>query len=328
MTRHEGQRRIGISGVGSIGARHARVFGAEPGVTTVLFDSGVAGNELSARFPDAETVGSFDELLDAHLDGVVIATPDQAHPDQASSASRRGLPVLLEKPVAASRAAATPITAAAQGGGAPILVGYVLRHLRCLGRAREMLVAGKIGEPVSFHATLGAYETLVAARSRFASPVRDSLFIDYSHEWDYLRWLLGPIEGGFALAHTSGDLPLRQDPNVVDCVLRLDSGVTGSVHLDYVQQRESRACEVIGDAGVLRIDVVRGLVTLQRVAEPPQVEELAWSRDELFRAQARHFLEVAAGEAAPVVDLGEGLAAVDVAEALIASAASGRWEAV
>lgn len=327
MTTGDGLR-IGISGVGSIGTRHARVFGAEPGVTTVLYDRGVTRDELSARFPQAEAVNSFDELLDASLDGIVVATPDQAHPAQASAASRRGLPVLLEKPVAASRAAATPITAALRDGGAPILVGYVLRHLKCLARARQMLAAGEIGEPVSFHATLGAYETLVAARSRFASPVRDSLFVDYSHEWDYLRWLLGPIEGGFALAHTSGNLPLRQEPNVVDCVLRLQTGVTGSVHLDYVQQRGARACEVIGDAGVLRIDVIRGVVSLQRVAEPPQVEELAWSRDELFQTQARHFLDVVAGNATPVVGLEEGLASVDVAEALIASAASGRWEVV
>lgn len=322
------ERRIGISGVGSIGARHARVFGAEPGVTTVLYDSGLRRDELSARFPEAEAVGSFDELLAANLDGVVVATPDQAHPTQASACSRQGLPVLLEKPVAASRAAASPIVAAVRDGGAPILVGYVLRHLKCLSRARQMLMSGAVGEPVSFHATLGAYETLVAARSRFASPVRDSLFVDYSHEWDYLRWLLGPIEGGFALAHTAGDLPLRQEPNVVDCVLRMQTGVTGSVHLDYVQQRGSRACEVIGDAGVLRIDVIRGVVSLQRVDEPPQVEELAWSRDELFRAQARHFLDVVACDATPLVGLEEGLASVDVAEALIASAASGRWEAV
>jgi predicted dehydrogenase len=321
-------RRIGVSGIGSIGARHARILGSMSGVATVLYDALTEHDELVGRFAGAEVVSSFEELLDARLDGLVVATPDQVHPSHAAAACARRLPVLLEKPVAVSRAAADPIVRASKENGTPVLVGYVLRYVRCLARVRALLLRGAIGTPVSFHATLGAYETLVLARNRFTTATQDALFIDYSHEWDYLRWLLGPIDGGFAVAHQAGDLPLLQDPNVVDAVLRMQSGATGTAHLDYVQQDGSRTCRIIGDRGTLEVDVRQGRLTMNCVGRTPVIQDLAEPRDRAFRAQAEHFLDVIAGRAVPRVTLDDGLAALDVAEALIESVARGRWQLV
>src|SRR2546430_890974 len=47
--------------------------------------------------PDAALVESFDELIEAGLDGVVVATPSALHAEQASVALERGLAVFCQK---------------------------------------------------------------------------------------------------------------------------------------------------------------------------------------------------------------------------------------
>lgn len=317
---------IGVTGVGSIGTRHVRVFEQLAGVQVVVHDAVASPNELRGRLGNHVRVApSLPALLDEGLDGLVVAAPDDAHAPAVLAACERALPVLLEKPIAHDVQAAQAIVAAATATDTPVLMGYVLRHVRCLQRAQALLAAGTIGLPVSFQLMLGAYETLEVARNRFDGAGYGGLFRDYSHEWDYVRWLLAPIAGGFALACIAGDLDLRQDPNIVDAVLRLADGTTGTAHLDYVQSPGSRRFTLIGDRGTMRVDVPRGEVRVLGRDGTEIVEHHAEPRDDAFRAQAEHFIAVAAGTQTPAVDVHDGLAAVQVAEALRRSVTENRW---
>lgn len=317
---------VGVTGVGSIGTRHARVFAELGEVTVVVHDAVATREQLHARLgPDIEIAPSLAALLDRGLDGLVVASPDQTHAQAAVAACDRGVAVLLEKPMADTVDAAQDIVAAATSSGTPLLMGYVLRHVRCLQRARALLEGGSIGQPLSFQVMLGAYETLQLARNRFDDAPYGVLFRDYSHEWDYLRWLLAPVSGGFALARRAGHLTLMQDPNVVDVVLRLQDGTTGTAHLDYVQDPGARRFTVIGDAGTLDVDVPTGHLRLRRTGEPDRVETHPESRDDAFRAQAEQFLAVIGRTQAPAVNAHDGLAALQVADAMHRSALQGRW---
>lgn len=320
--------RVGVTGIGSIGARHARVLAGLDGVEVHVHDAVAGAEEIGARVgPGVLVEPSLDALLDRAPDGLVVATPDEFHLAALLTARAAGVPVLVEKPLAADRDAARTAVATLQDRGqdGAVLVGYVLHHYACMRRAHARLREGAVGTPVSFHAELGAYETLTLARSRFDDTAEGRLFVDYSHEWDYLRWLLGPVAGGLALARLAGDLPLRQRPNVVDAVLRLADGTTGSVHLDYVQDPARRTLVVIGDRGRLTVDVVRGSVTTVDRDGRVHAEDCSAPRDAAFTAQARHFLDVAAGRSAPAVTVQDALAALDVAAALARSAATGQW---
>lgn len=325
MTGVARERLVGVCGLGSIGRRHARVLAGIDGVSVVAYDPVPWEPEDGVR---VERAPSLDALLVRDVAGLVVASPDRFHAGAAVAALRAGVPVLVEKPLSGSSAEAAVIARVASETRTPLLLGYVLRSYACMRRAHELIADGAVGQPVSFQAMLGAYETLVLARNRFGTDEPDRLFFDYSHEWDYLRWLLGPIEGGFAVAREAGDLPLSQSPNVVDGVLRLVTGVTGTVHLDYVQDPGGRSFTVIGDRGTLHVDVPSGTVALSRAGAARVVEDHSEPRDSAFRAQAQHFLRVADGMEAPRADLRDGLAAVAVAEALRESAATRSWQPV
>lgn len=313
---------IGVIGLGSIGRRHARLLADRDGVTVRAFDTGpVAATDLAAGITMASDV---DELL-AACDGAVIATPDALHAPLTIAACRAGVPVLVEKPVSDTLGAAHEMASVAAATGVPVLVGHVLRHLPVLRRSDELLGGGAIGAPVSFHATLGAYETLELARMRFVVDARHRLVFDYTHEWHYVQWLLGPVARCVATGHRAGDLALYQDPNVVDVLFDLASGVTGSVHLDYVERDGARSIRIVGDRGVLTVDLREGVIARRDHAGGRHCERHAEERDAAFRRQLDHFVDVIAG-ASPLVTIEEAARAVAVAEAIVASYEEGTWQ--
>lgn len=330
MTAAGAPLRIGVCGLGSIGLRHARLLAETPGVTVTGYDAAPHGLVLPPSLSATLAVaGSFEELLDAAPDGIVVATPDALHAPQAIEACRRGTAVLVEKPVADGVAAAEELARVAAEHGAGVLVGYVLRHYAVLRRVRDLLSDGAVGTPVAAHVNLGAYETLRVARNRFADTDRYRLPYDYSHEWDYLQWLLGPASSVAAVARLAGDLPLRQDPNVIDGVLTFASGLAGTFHLDYVQEGQGRRLEVVGDRGTLRADLARGTITVRAHAGAlTSSYECAEERDTAFGRQLAHFLDVVRGTAEPLVTVYDGIRALRVADAVVAACEGGTWAAV
>ena len=96
---------IGVSGIGSIGARHARVLAGIDGVSVLVQDPYASDAEIRRRVGHQVTViADFPELLDRAPDGIVVASPESAHVAQTLSVTEAGIPVLLEKPVAGSLA--------------------------------------------------------------------------------------------------------------------------------------------------------------------------------------------------------------------------------
>ena len=323
-------RRVAISGLGSIARQHVAAFAGLGGVEIVAFDpAGPLRDDALAGGRVARVVADFGELLDLEPDALVVAAPDFAHLEQLSQATARGIPVLVEKPLADSFAAAAAVTDEIERRGVPVLVGYVLRHRRVVETVRRLVLEGAIGVPGSFQVMLGAYGTITAAASRFATVEPNRVYRDYSHEWDYLRWIFGPIREVTAVARTLDAVPHVESPNIVDGLLVHASGVTGAVHVDYVEPRGTRTLHVVGSGGVVFADIGRGTVTLRRAGEEfDRSFDLAEPAAVPLGRQAAHLLAVAAGDEEPKVGLRDGLAALAVTDALIRSAVDRSWVTV
>ncbi|HZX07818.1 Gfo/Idh/MocA family oxidoreductase [Kribbella sp.] len=318
-------KRIAISGLGSIGRQHLAACSGLPDVRVDLFDP---DPELlaSARSPlvDRRTP-DFDDLLAAGPDAVVLAGPDHTHIPQLLAALDAGATVLVEKPIAesvpAARAAVDRITDPDR-----VLVGYVLRHRPVVQRLRTLIADGAIGRPTAAQVLLGAYNTITVAASRFARAEPDRLYRDYSHEWDYLRQLFGPIGSVCAVARTTEHADHVEHPNLVDAMLRHDD-VVSHCHIDYVDTVGARTLQVMGTAGSLFADLATGDIRLRQAAGVT-VECHPASPAEGLLAQLRHLMEVVERRTAPVASFADGMAALEVADALRSSASSGGWEDV
>jgi UDP-N-acetylglucosamine 3-dehydrogenase len=126
--KHGGLIRVGVVGVGVMGSNHARVFADLPGVTL----AGITDPDSRQRDMVAETLRcrAFEDLEGLLADGieaVTIAAPTHLHQDLAIACIKRGVHVLVEKPIAPSVAEGRAIIAAARHAGVALMVGHVER---------------------------------------------------------------------------------------------------------------------------------------------------------------------------------------------------------
>src|SRR5262245_38314329 len=139
--------RVGFIGCGGNARGHMRrvreVEGAQiVGVCDVVPELASEAGELTG----AEACTDHRALLDrGDLDAVFISIPVFAHGAPELDTIARGLPFLVEKPVALDLATAKEIAAAARTMGVMVAVGYQLRYAGTVDVARERLARQRIG---------------------------------------------------------------------------------------------------------------------------------------------------------------------------------------
>jgi predicted dehydrogenase len=138
--------RVAVVGVGHLGRHHARILSSLPGVAlTAVVDvkAGRAAEVASAH--GARPCASAAEVID-QVDAVSIAVPTAAHLDIALPFLDRGIPVLVEKPLARSVEEADRLIAAAEAGGAVLAVGHTERFNPAIAAAAGHLRAPRFVE--------------------------------------------------------------------------------------------------------------------------------------------------------------------------------------
>jgi predicted dehydrogenase len=94
-----------------------------------------------------EQYHDYKELLKREdITGVVIASPDYAHEEQAIAAFEAGKHVFLEKPVAITVDGAKKVLKKRDESGKTLLIGFVLRYCRQYQKLKEIVESGIIGE--------------------------------------------------------------------------------------------------------------------------------------------------------------------------------------
>jgi predicted dehydrogenase len=318
-------------GLGSIGQRHARLLAGRPDVQLSLCDP-VEQARQQARAALGEGVPVHSDVASAlagRPQAVVVAAPNDQHVPLALAAVGAGAHVLVEKPLADVIDAAAQLVDEARRARRVLHVGYVLRYDMGLRWIRDMIQQGRIGTVVAARAQVGSYQTLLSSRGgeRLNSPF--SLIGDYSHELDYLGWLLGPIARVHAQAATLGALERRPQPNVAQMSLTFAGGALAQVHMDYVQHPIRRTLDIIGDQGTLDYDFMSG--RLRHFPFGPQhtwhertIEPMAQRFDGLFAAEHEAFLQACRRDDGKAdIDGHEGLAVMRVTQALIESIQTG-----
>src|SRR4051794_1179019 len=98
--------RLGFVGLGWIGRKRLDAIAATSAVEIAALTDADPSRVADAKtqYADAKEVPTLESLLDQDLDGVVIATPNGAHAEQALACLERGLPVFCQKPLATTAA--------------------------------------------------------------------------------------------------------------------------------------------------------------------------------------------------------------------------------
>lgn len=301
--------RITIRGSGSIGMRHARAFSTLGARVVVVPERAERVPEIVAAGFDAECAP--DGLED--IDGMVVCTRTGRH---GVSAAESLVPLLIEKPLAASGSEAAALVASATQTGQSVHVAYCLRFNPGIQFVAAHL--GKIGTveaaDAECHSWLPGwrpgrdYRTIYSARAG-----EGGVLLDLSHEIDLLNHLLGP--GACVAAHLVAGRALALDEGVDESANLLTEhlGVPATVRLSFARRPESRRLRLFGHRGSLEWDATMRIARLLDV-DGGTLMKVEWSDPEsMYIEQAKAWLGVLDGQpATPLATATDGLSALRI----------------
>lgn len=334
--------RIALIGAGAMGRQHAGYIADDADATLVAvadpFSDALAGEHGIEHFRDHR------EMLEAaRPDAVIVANPNDLHVSTALDCLERGVPALLEKPVACSREEAGRLLEAQSRLTAPILVGHHRRHNPVAARAKQAIDAGLLGRLATVTAMWqthkpDAYFDAEWRRRKGAGVV----LINLVHDLDLLRHLCGEIHA----VHAATGNALRgfevEDSAVIQ--LEFENGALGSLigsdavvspwgwdqnlnEVPIFAKHLDQSCYYLaGSEGALSVPQLR----LWRYANQRDwrrqldSEALEIPEGGAMQRQLKHFIEVARGRAEPLIGVADAARTLAVIDAIQEAAATGR----
>jgi predicted dehydrogenase len=237
MTAPARRPRLGFLGTGWIG-RHRLEAVAASGVAEVAMVADLSPSAVASasRLAPGAAVGTtLADLLDADLDGLVIATPSALHAEQALAAMARGLAVFCQKPLARTSNEARLVVDAARAADRLLGLDLSYRHLAGAAALRRLIIQGELGEifaaDATFHNAYGPDQPWCRDRGLAGGGCLIDLGV---HLVDFALWAMDfPTVTGATARLFTGGRPFRPvDGGVEDYVsarLDLDTGATVSL---------------------------------------------------------------------------------------------------
>ncbi len=322
--------RLAVVGAGLVGQRHITAITQVDGVELAAV---IEPGPTNQPVPVYETL---DAMFDATIvDGVILSTPTLLHVEGGLSCVSRSVPVLIEKPLAASADEAEALVQSARTKGVPILVGHHRRHNPIIQKTAELIKEGAIGEVRAAQVTCWFYkpddyfDIAPWRKQAGAGPISVNLV----HDVDLMRHFLGEVVT--VQAQMAPSMRGFENEDLAAAVLRFESGavctitVSDSVVSPWSWELTSReypiypatneSCYLIGGSeGALSIPDMR---LWQHEGEtswwnPIKATAMPVSQSDPLINQVAHFAEVIRGAASPLVTGEEGLKTLRVVEAI------------
>lgn len=332
--------RMAVVGTGALGRHHARILSAFEGVTLVAVAeiNPVAGQAVAHKCGTA-WVADHRDLLDC-VDAAVIAVPTFAHLDVATDFLERGIPLLVEKPVAADAAQARQMAELAEQQSALLQVGHVERFNPALTAAWPL-----VGEPKYIRAErFSPY----AFRSTDISVVHDVMIHD-------LDLVLALVDAPVLQVQAFGVSLLGGHVDCVQTRITFANGCIADLTANRVSPAQRRHMQIWSASGCTDIDFAArevvhyavgdalkyGTPPLERARQPgADIEQLkaevfgtfikvhkppVVARDSLTE-ELLAFVGCVRSGARPLVDGREALRAMVVAEDILSCVAAHQWD--
>ena len=268
---------------------------------------------------ETATYGTYEALLDSgRVDAVYVATPNWRHREHALPALARGIPVLLEKPMATSVADAEAINEAARRTGTPLMIAYPLHGhpVPLAGGARVR--SGELGDVRMISSVFTQHVSASNHRAQsgyWAGPVPDM----GTYPINAVRNLLGaePIEVS-AVGVRTPSRGLDID-DLVSVTLRFPGERLAQFVVGFTGEGVNQV-RIVGTRGELEIDPAFMFGPDLAIAHRTTIGGRKGSRSfpvtDQFAGQTEYFVDCIQAGTTPEPDGEEGLLDVIVIEAI------------
>ena len=324
--------RTAVIGVGAMGQHHVRVYGEIAGVELVGFAD--ADETMRANIQQRHHVmgyADYHDLFDqAKPDLVTVAVPTVLHREVAAEAIRRGIHVLVEKPIAETERDGQALIDLAKEHQVTLAVGHIERHNPAVQALKAELESGHLGRIFEMHAQ---------RVGPFPSRIRDvGVVLDLAtHDIDVISHLAdSPATRVFA--ETQQNIHSTRE-DTLSGLMRFANGITGVLQVNWLTPTKSRRLTVLGAGGMFEVDYItqdltfyengqtlggfQNLQLLRGVSEGRIIREKVDKREPL-RAELEDFVGAVRDQRKPRVTGEDSLNALRIASALVKSGQTGQ----
>ncbi len=331
--------RVAVVGAGRMGKLHARVLSEMEGSPLVcVVDKNPVAAQAVARQRNCQAFTDIEQALPL-VDAAIIAVPTLHHIEAARPFVAAGKHVLIEKPFTNDVAAAEELLALAARTGATMQVGHTERFNPAVLALQKYAIRPKFIEahrisPFTF-------------RSADVGVVLDMMI----HDLDLVLKIAG---GRCEHIHAIGVNVIGKHEDICNARLTFDNGCVANVTASRLAVKTERKMRLFSEEAYLSVDYAKkvgivitkaanlDLIQMAAKLDVSDLAELAENVDytkllhveqlnvdestEPLRKQAEAFRQTVVDGAPAVVPATEGLAAVRLANDIVAAIANYRWD--
>lgn len=293
--------KVGLVGMGVMGRNHYRVLKSMSSAELVAVCDEHLEQEVPERsYSDLQTMLSSEEL-----EAVVVAVPTSSHLAVASEVITRGLPVLIEKPIASTVEEAQELIDLAARRGTRAAVGHVERFNPVV-RALMTELRGK-----------EIYSINITRIGPFPPRINDvGVLVDLSvHDIDLVHCLTDGASVSEARVFKSTKRVGSREDNAV-ITMRLENDVVANITTNWLTPFKKRQIEVATDTAFYEADLMSQELT--RYSDYTEnnsfvVKKSHVKKGEPLAGELRAFLAFAeTGERDGLASLDDGLATLEI----------------
>ena len=330
--------RIGVIGAGNLGKIHARLLAENPSAQLVaIADPSPAAQENILEQVSVPVVSDFRSILD-DIDAAVVATPTRFHFEVASELLAAGKHTLIEKPVTDSVEDALHLSNLADSTGAVVQVGHVEQFNPAFTQALK-----DIGTPKFIQANRMSGYTF---RSTDIGVVYDLMI----HDIDLVNSI---FEGHVVDTRAVGFSVFGQNEDMAQARIQFSGGAVANLTASRCSFSPERSMQIFGTDGFSQIDFTNSKVTtivvpswirnremdffnltsqqqdfireslFENVLKRQQVEV---PRSNAIEAEHNDWIHAIRTGARPKIDARQGMEAVEIADGILNSLNTHRWE--
>jgi len=303
---------VGVIGVGSLGQHHARCYAELAGARLVgVVDVDKARATLVAARHGCQAMTDYRALI-GQVDAVSVVAPTLLHHEIATRCMEAGLHVLVEKPLAATMEQARDLVAVATSRGVTLQVGHIERF-----NPMVRAVQGVIQTPTLIECRRWAPFT---SRGADVDVVLDVMIHD-------LDLVLGIVGAPWRDVQAQGLMMVSSTTDVAQARVAFDNGCVATFSASRVAESKVRELRIYEPEGFVASDLVgHTAVVGRRVMGASGKHEVVTKQvvgdgREPLKLELEAFLNAIHTGTPPLVSGQEGVAALELADAVMAEIA-------
>ena len=298
------QIRTAVIGTGYLGRFHAEKYAQIEGSSLVaVVDIDV---ERAREVGDRLQVPALQDYreLEGRVDAVSVAVPTPLHFTISEFFLRRGVHVLVEKPMTSTVLEAERLIRSARARGCVLQVGHLERF-----NPAVLAVRDRVHNPVFIEAhRIAPFQ----ARGTDVSVVLDLMIHD-------IDLILSLIDAPITRIDTVGVPVLTSEVDIANARLEFANGCVANVTASRVSNKTERKMRIFESDAYVSIDFQQKAVTIRRRrGEEIDTQNLRHEDSDALRAQIESFLDAIRRGAPPLVSGSDGRRALETALAISA----------